>query len=1854
MDTTKISIEPARGVTVPAGCPAVFIDALYTRTIPPPDTENGASGVPDRISETVRGALDPEFRGTLELPDVAADTTIELRFLAPRGAVRLRRIVSSRADGAAPISLDGAEIDAIAGSDPLPEPAPPVVWRSGAFVPISGQRVPFDRSGLQVAPVSVRESGWGSLGLDAIFHADLPVTTAVPWAGALWPRLSSFAWSPARVGVDGGFSFSLRGATGDAWLWWLSGPSPFVGVVLDDLAVLRLPRVSLALPPSPVVSAPEEGPGRVPTDFTEPEVATNPAVYTEDPGEFCKPFQNPERVLGERSFFVILRAQQPVISPEASFVVDPLPVVTFTPLVDGVRAIARERGGGLVPDLRPALGGDVVDDVADVAFVRHALPPRYVENVRRIPRGRTELDAAHPIQWEGDISRYQATTVARGHILELRMRWRSNGYSLGTVAKTLTLASRQTKRIQKIRWSGSEFAQRRETTQLLDRVSDAVMRDRAYDDSVQANLSEWAVGHSESSQSSGSGGLGFATAGFVIGGGGGGSNASTDANTEGGRRTSASEEQRLRDTVHRYADSLRKLDSMVVSEMTQEETATGTTEVVRNPNYAHSLTVIYYQILRHLKIDTSVAGVRECLFVPLPITPFTVPRAHRWRDCLASGLRDPQYAEALKYLKDVLTDFAGSDVPPGRRSDQPVRYLFGSLYVRLAVERPGDTADGTFDLARWAVVQPFLGQSAAGLYSRLKAIEEAQRDAVFQRQHAGPIAAKWVETLELDAGGPPLPSSFTLATRYEFNGVARVDFTVALPPGSGITREALWTIRIKATKNLPPGSIAMMGPLTFTYETNQFQRTVAADQGFKELVSVDTGAPTAGATIGTIPDEWERRDVRAEMTRAVQNLVEHLNEHVEYYHKLIWWCMDRDRLFMLIDGFYVPGTNGVSIASVVERDPIAIVGNAIVFRVSSGSFLGLGNITTPAQLYAYYVGAQPPSEPMLVSLPTDGLYAQTVMDECAALEEHFGSTDWVLKDPDPALGEIAPELLLTRRAEPQSTQPAPMPQTLINLQNAPEAPTPSGLAGVLSAVTNANAFRDLAGVAGTQANAAAALQTAAQLAQNFGNQAATLKLAQLAKDQHAAQSADGKLATVQHAVDKGLVPLEVGQQHAMKILEDLHSPSTASPGTQRDAAVTSAVNAAAASGRPFSVQHQSEDGTTSVSTEPPPEPTKGAAPAEGGEPAPADGGEPAPASDDEPLLASWDIGDGNGRAVASLSSFDSADEATPMVAFESPEHFSLGAGIQQLVDAWAEAGLVSGGAFVEDSDRRGDPLPLQEWKLFLPDRSQPTRPYGNSRDHTRTHWHWIVPNPHRDENYGFWTEGSLRGALLTGKAVTLSIGDIVLLSGDLVGSFGDFANAAKPGWRPAVNAVKGLDRAEPFAMTIARLMQFARKGLEKLKDLELLERNRSDYAQLAREVVGDNPVWAATRTVIDFLHSVRGPTGCSELLVLSRMMRKERLTPKLLERVTSWWVPDLDRTSVQNALVAARAWSQIEQNGFDSRLFQIVVSNGHYAELAFRNTDHFAPHNWAKFEASHTAALQLIDSSIQGSAVTIEHGPIPADAVALTAYGMHFMSDAFSAGHMRVPRAALGLEGSVLAKAMHDIDGKLGLTVENGFAERWRAFGDGNLQSFSDAQIALVERIRSTLTRTHREANHDATIGAMGAAMKQLHYHAQRYLDDSRAAAFRPMLDSARGSSEALLYDAAVIEGTPGDPSANRDAWIAMDIPAKIAFLRKHQPVPITSGSDWRSGQRNHLELIDVDPTGKALIEHSSGYRWSKHVAKLRKDRILLFEGEEDFAVDMSDYAHMVANVPDEAMSWVGVRETWLPEALKVLPYELP
>jgi hypothetical protein len=313
------------------------------------------------------------------------------------------------------------------------------------------------------------------------------------------------------------------------WVWWLNGVHSAVGFVRDDLSIAdRQPRIVAlpALQPAPADAQPVPGaecycgPNSTPPRVvTESELINNPQIYSEDPGAFCKPFSNPERVINEKAFAVVARVQQPDISPVPAGRLRTQHLLDFEPeLPMEVSSSLRDRNIVLLQTPgRDALASALLGFNRPKRFKE---PPATLAEIGQLSSGRTDLNAQRPLQWEDNIAQYQAATVALGHILEFRVRTRSNGYSLGNVASTLTLAPRQTRRIQKVEFERLERARRDESTQQADSVSDEVTRERDYNDTVSAYLSEWATGSSKSGTAAAAGGIGFAIPPIVGGVGG--------------------------------------------------------------------------------------------------------------------------------------------------------------------------------------------------------------------------------------------------------------------------------------------------------------------------------------------------------------------------------------------------------------------------------------------------------------------------------------------------------------------------------------------------------------------------------------------------------------------------------------------------------------------------------------------------------------------------------------------------------------------------------------------------------------------------------------------------------------------------------------------------------------------------------------------------------------------------------------------------------------------------------------------------------------------------------------------------------------------------------------------------------------------------------------------------------------------------------------------------------------------------------------------------------------------------------------------------------------------------------------
>jgi hypothetical protein len=129
------------------------------------------------------------------------------------------------------------------------------------------------------------------------------------------------------------------------------------------------------------------------------------------------------------------------------------------------------------------------------------------------------------------------------------------------------------------------------------------------------------------------------------------------------------------------------------------------------------------------------------------------------------------------------------------------------------------------------------------------------------------------------------------------------------------------------------------------------------------------------------------------------------------------------------------------------------------------------------------------------------------------------------------------------------------------------------------------------------------------------------------------------------------------------------------------------------------------------------------------------------------------------------------------------------------------------------------------------------------------------------------------------------------------------------------------------------------------------------------------------------------------------------------------------------------------------------ATGGRYLALAEQNVSHFSnvpvgQRNIDVWRAMHRDAIMLAQQA--GADARFSNRAWGTNAAA-----DHFLTDAFSAGHLRTPRAVLlaqGALGNVESKILHDLDNTYGVEVTNRRGDAWTAYGDDKLFSPENAE----------------------------------------------------------------------------------------------------------------------------------------------------------------------------------------------------------
>ncbi len=891
------------------------------------------------------------------------------------------------------------------------------------------------------------------------------------------------------------------------------------------------------------------------------DLTANPSAFSQDLGGRCVDLTTPNRALEEFSYFMAVRTTEPTVKGVTLGVRRPVPSDLLTDLL-GV-AIASE-AIGFTRSSRRALPTQSLTLDVDAArqLVRSDRPPTVSEIARtawlselgftrglidagiRSTTGRSPLDADHPVDWDDTPTIYLAIDVAHGHLLHYREVWRADGYSLGDLLYSLPLAPNQRRQVAVLDWDRRAVSAREERLEFEEELDALLSRDRDIQEIVGSELHEETSAGSRNTTWGAAGGIGagFIGSGFGIFGGvaGGGSGSDSSSWQRSARSFSADGAQSLRDRVSQRSSALRSQRSSVVQSVAQGETLRAETEVVANYNRCHAITVEYFEVLRHLLVTHELADVQECLFVPLPIVPFTRGKALRWREPLGRYLRDRRLRRGFDAVERIADNWEGWDFPESRYSEEAPEVLEGELRISFLLPRPRDDVDGQFQIDMWEPFSPFLPIDALELFTaQLNDRTARERDRVFREEIAPGIAEMLVQQLRFayvtaDGGEIEVPMDATLVSRY---AESRPLYVSLNPAGAvpSVPREDIAHVKIwYEGEPLPPDAKVIVHSGRMRYRSPHMRALLFSDA--RILDDLRDGDPVV---VPTPVSRRELRNPREEDLEAADRLVAHLNEHLEFYHQAIWVSLDAQRRYMLLDAVILPSLGGRSIASVCTNELIGIVGNSLVLPVAPGQRLDptLAELEedaeTRVELHEAY--ATSPTPPLRVSVPTRGVYAEAVSGECNACESIDDtrywrwSTEGLLAPP-----EIAPVSTESRASEEPDLTPTPLPAPLVSIQNPPAAPDPFGLGAAFELLSTPELFRDITGLEGTQRNAQAAFDTALSAASALGGEAA-----KLAGQQELGRNAERMLDRINQARSDGLLSQANAEELASSALKGL-------------------------------------------------------------------------------------------------------------------------------------------------------------------------------------------------------------------------------------------------------------------------------------------------------------------------------------------------------------------------------------------------------------------------------------------------------------------------------------------------------------------------------------------------------------------------------------------------------------------------------------------------------------------------------------------------------------------------------------------
>lgn len=622
-----------------------------------------------------------------------------------------------------------------------------------------------------------------------------------------------------------------------------------------------------------------------------------------------------------------------------------------------------------------------------------------------------------------------------GYVDDYRASWYSLGHALGEIQYSLPLAPGESVKLAVIDWSWDSTTQRTEDTKLTEQLLHETHRDRTITETVKAALQEWQRGGSVMGGVAGS----YKGANFGISAALGGAYTTSS----GSRDLAAENVQKLNDSFAQASSSQRELYSTVVIQARQEEKESIQTRTFTNYNHGHTLTILYYEVLRHFKVVVEWIRRRPVVLMQFArIGTFTFDDILKYRFLFENNLLD----QGVKPGFDVLEHLANV------RNDRLARGLSATNDITFPV--PAAENDLVFDLFEFGILTTVALDNDSGVILRLSAVMAGG------------------DFIDLGVEGIPHDHNFNInASHFRNNG--EISWFIAYPDrpvrygellGFAInTEKHIWTMSelgINAffgRNKLVLRALADLKPLvdgggdhhlTFGAPRAGSDRD---DAGNNTITDIRLPAPPAPAPPPILSPE---HSLSADENYAIKKLRDHINQFSNYYNRLI--LLNRDPNDIAIEFESTTWSGGEYLIDHAEPYPLEIFGDYIAYPFTDPIDQAQLLITDQADTMAE----------KLITLPTRGVFAEGKLGHCNISEEIDNTRFWKWEEhPIPVQApDINPVTPVTPQPQPTAIAPTPFPTSLVNIVNPTAAPDPVGLAAALKVLGTPNIFRDMSGI----------------------------------------------------------------------------------------------------------------------------------------------------------------------------------------------------------------------------------------------------------------------------------------------------------------------------------------------------------------------------------------------------------------------------------------------------------------------------------------------------------------------------------------------------------------------------------------------------------------------------------------------------------------------------------------------------------------------------------------------------------------------------------------------------------------------